>query len=242
MIAKHASPAVKKAWYPLFLDLSASRCLVVGAGRVGCRKIDALLRGGVGEILVLDTAWPAMQETWTAGLQQAMTAGRVVFCQRQFRAQDVNGCALVFAATGDRKVNAAVTAAARERGIPCNSADAPYAGDFMTPARVDAGDICLALCTGGESPALSARIRREVAAWLGERYDGLCRLMGCLRPLVLALGHDSEHNGELFRRIVQSPLAECLAQRDREASERLLRELLPQELHPNIAELLDESV
>ena len=194
MIAKHASPAVKKAWYPLFLDLSASRCLVVGAGRVGCRKIDALLRGGVGEILVLDTAWPAMQEAWTAGLQQAMTAGRAVFCQRQFRAQDVNGCALVFAATGDREVNAAVTAAARERGIPCNSADAPYAGDFMTPARVDAGDICL------------------------------------------------EHNGELFRRIVQSPLAERLAQRDREASERLLRELLPQELHPNIAELLDESV
>lgn len=242
MIEKHVSPAVKKAWYPLFLDLSASRCLVVGAGQVGCRKIDALLRGGAREIVVVDTAWPAMQETWTAPLQQAMTEGRAVFCQRQFRPQDVNGCALVFAATGDRKVNAAVVAASRERGIPCNSADAPYTGDFMTPARVDAGDICLALCTGGESPALSARIRRELAAWLGERYNGLCRLMGRLRPLVLDLEHDSDRNGELFRRIVQSPLAEHLAQRDREASEKLLRKLLPPELHPHITELLDESV
>lgn len=237
-----ASPTAKKEWYPLFLDLSASRCLVVGAGKVGCRKIDALLHGGAYEILVLDTACPAWGEAWTANLQKAMATGRVIFHQRPFVPEDVNGCALVFAATGDRNANASIMAAARERGILCNSADAPRSGDFMTPARVDAGDICLALFTGGESPALSARIRQELAAWLDGRYDALCRLMGRLRPLILALGQDSERNGELFRRLVRSPLAESLARQDREASEQLLRKLLPPELHPHITELLDEPV
>lgn len=240
MAVKPASPPVKKNWYPLFLDLSASRCLVVGAGRVGCRKIDALLYGGAREILVLDTARPAWGEAWTVNLEKAIATGRVTFHQRQFAPEDVNGCALVFAATGDRDANVAVITAARERGILCNSADAPHSGDFMTPARVDAGDICVALFTGGESPALSARIRRELAAWLDGRYDTLCRLMGRLRPLILALDQDSEHNGELFRRLAQSPLAEYLARQDHDASERLLRTLLPPELHPHITELLNE--
>lgn len=240
MTAKSVSLPVKKEWYPLFLDLSASRCLVVGAGRVGCRKIAALLHGGAREILVLDTACPAWGETWTAALKEAIATGRAIFCQRPFTPDDVNGCTLVFAATGDRNANAAVITAAREQGILCNSADAPHSGDFMTPARVDAGDICLALFTGGESPALSARIRQELAAWLDGRYDALCRLMGRLRPLVLALGQDSERTGELFRRLVQAPLAESLARQDRDASERLLRKLLPPELHPHITELLNE--
>lgn len=207
---------------------------MVGAGRVGCRKIAGVLRCSPSEVRVIDEA-PAGEL-----LRAWINEGRVFFEQRKFNASDVAGCTLVFAATANRSVNAGVIAACRTRRVLCNSADDPDSGTFLVPARVDAGMISLALSTGGGSPALSARLRRELETWLGGRYKGLAELMGRLRPLVLALGRDSEQNGKLFRSIVDSPLADALSRRDRAASEALLGELLPLDLHAHITELLHD--
>lgn len=230
-----------KKMYPLFLDLSACRCLVVGAGRVGCRKVEGLLRGGATNIVVLDTDLPFLEEEWARPLRDGIEKGFVLFRQHAFTVKDLDGCFLVFATTSDRQCNAAVIAACRERGILCNSADAPYAGNCMVPARVDAGDICLALSTGGESPALAACLRKELEIWIGDRYTALCQLLGRLRPLILARGHHPDQNADLFRRVVHSSLAELLSQHDYVQSEMILREILPADLHPYIMELLHES-
>ena len=52
----------------------------------------------------------------------------------------------------------------------------------------------LALSTGGASPALARRWRRELEDWLAPRVR-MARLMGRLRPCVLALSSDSGQNG-----------------------------------------------
>ena len=90
------------------------------------------------------------------------------------------------------------------------------------------------------SPALARKIREDLEAWLGERYTGISELLMRLRPLVLALHHETRQNTTLFRSIVDSPLSEALQRRDRQTCESLLRELLPIELHPYIMELLHD--
>ncbi len=230
-----------KKMYPLFLDLSACRCLVVGAGRVGCRKVDGLLHGGATNVLVLDTGLPFLNQEWGKTIRDGIEKGFVSFRQRAFFPEDIDGCFLVFATTSDPQCNAAVIAACRERGILCNSADDPHEGNCMVPARVDAGGICLALSTGGESPALAAHLRKELEVWIGDKYNVLCQLLGRLRPLILARGHDPDQNADLFRRVVHSSLAESLSQHDYAQSEMILREILPVDLHPHIMELLHES-
>ena len=98
--------------------------------------------------------------------------------------------------------------------------------------------MALALSTGGASPALSRRWKGELTTWLDARQK-MVRLMGQLRPMVLALHDETGHNTALFRALAQSPLQDHLQQGDRQACLHCLQALLPPKLHDRIPELLD---
>jgi precorrin-2 dehydrogenase / sirohydrochlorin ferrochelatase len=220
-------------YYPLFLDIRHCRCLVVGAGTVGCRKLEGLLAANPLSVLVLDTAAPSAQAL------PLLQHPAVTFAQRPFSPQDLEGITLVFAATGNAAVNAGITTLCREKNIFCNCIDAPASGTVIVPAKASSGRLTAALSTGGASPALARLWRQELEAWLAPRA-AMASLMGRLRPLVLAMQNDTGHNTHLFRSIAASPLQAALAKGDRAACEALLLQLLPPVLHRHIAELLHD--
>ncbi len=218
--------------YPLFLDLTAKDILVIGAGSVGRRKIASLLPCSPRAVTVVDP------DLSPAGMRELSESGPVRCHARAFAPEDLDGKALVFAATGSREANSLVATLCRERGVFCNIADAPAESDFFVPAHFTSEGITLALSTGGQSPALAKRLRMELEAWMGKRYAGLFTVLGRLRPLVLELGLPTEENSELFRALVRSPLAELLESRQHAAAEALLAERLPKQLHARMGELL----
>ena len=165
---------------------------------------------------------------------------RLLLLQRTFEPADIAGATLVFAATGNRSVNAAVQRACRAAGILCNCADDPEGSDFMVPASIRRSHVHVALSTSGASPALTRVMREELEAWIGDRYDALSELLSRLRPLVLAMGLETGQNTALFRRLVRSSLGDCLRRRDRDACETILKRCLPSSLHSSITELLHD--
>ena len=226
-------------YYPVFLNLSHASCLIVGAGSVGCRKIATLLKSQPRELRVVDALPPRPE------LIPLLADERVHFRQGTFAPTDLAGCMLAFAATSHRETNAAVVKACAERGIACNCADDPDAATFIVPAQTTRGDITIALSTGGGSPALARKLRLELDAWLESHqtaFVALNKVLTRLRPLVLALRHETGQNTLLFRSIVDSPLSEALSRQDRDTCETVLRGVLPSELHLHITELLHDLV
>jgi precorrin-2 dehydrogenase/sirohydrochlorin ferrochelatase len=220
-------------YYPLFLDLSRAKCLVVGAGSVGRRKIGSLLEAGVRELLVLD---PEFTEPACLPEHPAL-----VFEARRFTLEDLAGCTLVFAASASREANAAVAAACAERGIFCNCADAPLEGNVLVPATARASEMTLALSTGGASPAYARLLREELENWLHEKAP-LATLLGRIRPRLLALEMDTMLNSRLLHSLVRSGLGAALAAGDAEQCKELLVAMLPEDLHPWIGGFLDGPV
>jgi siroheme synthase-like protein len=136
--------------YPIFLDLKDRPVLVVGAGKVALRKTKGLLEAGA-RVTVVAPEWEAEFENLPVRL-----------AARRFRASDLSGVSLVFAATNDRLTNHRIGIAAKGRGLFANIADAAGECSFIVPARVQRGIVQLAISTGGESPRLSAEVRRKI--------------------------------------------------------------------------------
>jgi len=136
--------------YPIFLDLKDRPVLVVGAGKVGLRKTKGLLEAGA-RVTVVAPEWEPEFESLPV---------RIV--PRRFRASDLAACTLVFAATDDRLTNHRIGIAAKGKGIFANIADSAEECGFIVPARVQRGSVQVAVSTGGESPRLSAELRRKL--------------------------------------------------------------------------------
>ena len=123
---------------------------MVGAGKVALRKTRGLLESGA-RVTVVAPEWePEFEEL------------PVRLVARRFRASDLAGNMLVFAATDDRLTNHRVGIAAKGKGVFANIADCAEEGDFLVPARVNRGAFQIAVSTGGESPRLSAELRKKL--------------------------------------------------------------------------------
>ena len=228
-------------YYPLFLDLAQARCLVVGAGRVGRRKIATLLECRPASVLALD---PWLSEADAEDLS-ALAPGTLRCERRAFCPEDLEGVTLVFAATPSAEVNSAVARLCRASGVLCNVAgplEEGASGNFIVPAHVEDGPLVLALSTSGGSPALARALKQDLQGWLSRGYSRLSILLEALRPRLLALGLGSDADAEIFRAICARPLRDelmdALARADAPAADKLLRPVLPASMSFTVEEIL----
>lgn len=126
--------------------------------------------------------------------------------RRRFRASDVRGMALVFAATDDPRVNLAVAVACARAQVPVNVADAPELCTFQVPSVVRKGPLTVSISTGGASPALARRLKRRVSRLLQTRYDRLAVEIGKLRRRALAEVADAAARRRLLRSLASDEI------------------------------------
>lgn len=162
--------------YPIVLTRTGP-AVVIGGGDVAWRKVEGLLSAGVAVRVVA----PELVQ----GLEDLAAAERIEAVRRRYRVGDLAAAGLVIAATDDRSVNEAAAREATRRGLLLNVVDDPVHSTFHAPAVVRRGPVCVAISTGGSSPSLAARLRRDLEASIGPEYGALARILGEWRGWVL---------------------------------------------------------
>jgi len=160
--------------YPVSLNLKRKKCLVVGGGKVACRKVETLLEFGPELITVVSPSA-------CAELQDLFRADRAVFKQRSYLANDLDGIFIVIVATDDPAVNAQVSQDARSRGVLVNVADDAGLSDFILPSHFRRGGLIVAVSTSGRSPALARKIKEKLSLEIDETYAELMELVSRVR-------------------------------------------------------------
>jgi uroporphyrin-III C-methyltransferase/precorrin-2 dehydrogenase/sirohydrochlorin ferrochelatase len=138
-------------YLPVFHDLRGARVLVVGAGAVGTRKIDALLAGGA--------RVTAVAKEFTSAVEERASRGELTVLRGTFHPEQMREAELVFAATPDRALNRRISAEARRRHVPVNVADSPEECTFLLPAVVRGDEFTAAISTGGKHPGAAKALR-----------------------------------------------------------------------------------
>jgi precorrin-2 dehydrogenase/sirohydrochlorin ferrochelatase len=155
-------------YYPLYLEMTDRRCLVIGGGAVAERKIAALLEAGA-EVTVISPDVTEAISRWSKN-------DSIQFHARRYQRGDINGHQLVFVATDDGSVNAQVHQDGKNQGVWVNAADDPEHCDFILPSVLRRGDLTVAVSSGGNSPALARTIREELESYFTQEYEQLAGL------------------------------------------------------------------
>lgn len=202
-------------YLPVFLDVRGRPCLVVGGGEVAARKAALLARAGARVSVVA----PQLG----AGCEALAAGGRIAHRARVFRPQDLEGSAVVIAATDDEVVNREVAEAARARAIPVNVVDRPALCTFILPSIVERSPVTIAVSSGGASPVLARLLRARLETLIPAAYGRLASLAGEFRARVKARFRPVERR-RFWERAFQGPIAELVfSGRDEEARRALER-------------------
>jgi precorrin-2 dehydrogenase/sirohydrochlorin ferrochelatase len=163
--------------FPMFLRLEGRACLVVGAGAVAQEKISALLDSGARVRVIAPSA--------TQLIVELAHAKKLEWLPREFKVRDVAGMFLIVAATSSAEVHERIWSAARRANVLCNVVDDPERCDFFYGAVVRRGALQIAVSTGGRSPALAQRIRKQLEKQFGAEYAESVERLGRARSRLL---------------------------------------------------------
>lgn len=133
--------------FPLFVDLTGKKVVIVGGGTVAKRRI-AVLRPFGAEITVIDPSSPDGREA-------------VRWLKRRYEPGDLAGAFLAVAATNDREVNRQVGLEAKALGIPVSVADREEECTFFFPAICTGTNVIAGVVShGGDHCAVAEAARR----------------------------------------------------------------------------------
>ena len=175
------------AYFPMFVELEGRPCLIVGGGAVALRKARKLLPYGPCLTVVAQSFVPELEALEGAAL-----------CRRAFRPRDVEGQALVVAATGDGALNREIAALCRARRIPVNAVDDKDNCTFLFPALVRRGPLSIGISTGGASPTAAVYVKEKIEAALpgGDGWNGILEYLAARRaPVRASLAARMEREG-----------------------------------------------
>jgi uroporphyrin-III C-methyltransferase/precorrin-2 dehydrogenase/sirohydrochlorin ferrochelatase len=164
--------------FPIFLKLAGRRCLVVGAGKIAEGKIASLLTAEA----MIHVVAPRSTQT----IQRWAKEERITWDARPFEPGDLEQVSVVITATDSEAVNQRVFQEARAREVLCNSVDDPEHCDFYYPAIVRRGPLQIAISTGGNSPALAQRLRRDLEQQFVPEYEDWVSWLGEARASLFA--------------------------------------------------------
>ncbi len=208
-------------YIPIFLDVGGKPCLVVGGGEVAARRVRALIEAGATVTIV--------SPELGAELAAIARRGRIRHLPRRYQRGDLTGFELAYGATDDGALQRELAAEARELGVQINVADEPELCSFIAPAVIRRGNLQIAISTSGASPALAARIRRELEPQFGPEYERLLEVLRRARMHLMGVEADSGERARKLRALAASRLRESLARGDDAAADAILAEHLGSE-------------
>ena len=148
----------EEAYFPLFFPLKNRKVLVVGAGKIACRRAEALAEFGA-------RVWMVAPQ----GNEQALRLerdGAVKWEKRCFVPEDIKDCELVIAATDDSQVNRQIALLCREQQILVNHAGDKSLCDFYFPGIAREGNLVAGVTASGKDHKMASEITGRLQSWL----------------------------------------------------------------------------
>jgi len=165
------------AKYPIFLELSGRRAVVVGGGAVAVRKAQSLLAAGARLVVVA--------ERIDNMLMILCRDKNVELIKSKYSKDYLAEAVLAIAATNNHRLNRRIYKDCQELEVLCNVVDEPELCDFFVPAVVKRGGLQIAVGTEGHCPAYAGHIRKKLEEIFTEEHGQFLAELQTLRKRII---------------------------------------------------------
>lgn len=149
-----------KPYFPLFVDISEMKIVMVGGGTIAGRRVKTLTQFS-SHITVIA---PEISEE----LKQLEQEGKIRCLYRKYKHSDIAGADMVLTATNNRDINRAVAEECRGeeaetgRTVLVSVADDKTLCDFYFPSVIKTEEAVIGINSGGASPGTVKALRKKL--------------------------------------------------------------------------------
>src|SRR5688572_4109514 len=162
--------------FPVFLKLGHLNVLVVGGGKVGLEKLNAILHNAPATNIRL-VAIAVSEEVQRVALKYP----NVEIIEKAFDAHDLDDRQVVIVAVNDTDASAEISIVAKQEGKLVNVADRPELCDFYLSSIVQKGNLKIAISTNGKSPTIAKRLKELLTDAIPDKLDDILKNMHLIR-------------------------------------------------------------
>ena len=145
---------MEKNFFPISIDISESRILIIGGGQSALKKIKILLRSNAHIDVIAESFVDQILEL------------NVVCMKKAYEKSDVKGYLMLFSCTDDDELDRQIAQDGREAGVLVNVHDKPSFCQFVSPAIYRDGNISVAVSSNAENVYEAIRIRNLIQEYL----------------------------------------------------------------------------
>ena len=150
----------KKLYFPMFIDLSDKKVVVVGAGTIAKRRIRAL--ADFTDHLVVIA--PEVNKE----LKDMEAQGKLTILRKNYEREDIYDAVMVIAATNDKKTNQEIYTACKCLGIMVNVCNDKTKCDFYFPGIAANENVVVGISNSGREHKKSRGITEKIQEMLDE--------------------------------------------------------------------------
>lgn len=223
----HSSALDQKAmntYYPVYIQLRAQPCVVIGGGKIAEGKADGLLAAQAKVIVIA----PEL----TSRLRHLAEQQQITYIARKYQPGDLIGAFMVICATDQTEINHQVWQEATANHQLVNVVDDTPCCNFIAPSILRKGDLTIAISTSGKAPALAVRLKERLQREIGPEYERFLELAGELREPLAQHVPDFETRKALWYELVDSEILAALARGDESSARDIISQVVGFDFEP----------
>lgn len=185
-------------FYPINLNIENMEITIIGGGKVAYRKAMNFLN--------FDKKITVISKEFIEEFKQIENKLNII--REEYDEKHIKNSFIVVAATNNKSVNHEVGVYCNQNGKLVNVVDDKELSNFTVPSYVKRGELLLSISTGGNSPSLSAKIKRDLEEKYDESYGEYIELLGLARKKIIEENKDIKQRRKKIKALIDLSLEE----------------------------------
>ncbi|MGP4077355.1 NAD(P)-binding protein [Halobacillus sp. K22] len=192
------------AFAPLMVQLENRRAVIIGGGKVACKRARTLIESGAQVTIV--------SPHLTSELSVMAADSLVEWKKKLFQPNDIKDAYIVVIATNNELVNEQVWQSSSRVPLVNVTGEAER-GNLQFPGHIKRGRLSIAVSTGGASPKLAARMKEELEQKYNHDYEDYVDFLYTCRQYIKRSRLSSEEKQETLKKLVEEDYMDETKQR-----------------------------